>query len=321
MMMAERCSNLECAAPPHCHENNEDYKTCAFWLKNNAIKTEKEKPKRETKKTNITWSGEPFKIEDIKAVSNRSTPILIGVVGKADAGKTTFLAMLYTLLLNGKRFKQYTFAGSKTILGWEELHHKLKIQKNKVAFPDPTPSQYNRLLHFALRNSNGQLKDILFSDASGEVFSFWSQNREDANAENARWIYERSSAFILFIDCVDLIKRKNLAKTEIVDIAQMLQHDLKNRPVIAVWSKSDKKGEVHPKITESLKLELQSIFENYKDIEISNFSTDDPDQLVHENNLQVVDWLLERILVPSGEKLSAKEHAVNDIFLNYRGHE
>lgn len=30
----------------------------------------------------------------------------------------------------------------------------------------------------------------------------------------------------------------------------MLTHDIKNRPVIAVWSKSDKKTEVHQKIIE-----------------------------------------------------------------------
>ena len=114
-----------------------------------------------------------------------------------------------------------------------------------------------------MRNANNQLKDIFISDASGEVFSYWSQNRDDANAENARWIYERSNAFILFIDCEDLVVRKNLAKTEIIDIAQMLLHDLKDRPVIAVWSKSDKKGEIHAKIKDSLKDELQSLFVNY----------------------------------------------------------
>lgn len=31
----------------------------------------------------------------------------------------------------------------------------------------------------------------------------WSQNRNDPNAENARWIYEHSNGFILFIDCDD----------------------------------------------------------------------------------------------------------------------
>lgn len=320
--MAEKCSNPNCAAPPHCHEGHDDYTKCEYWLKNNSLKVEKLRvPQKLSKKTNISWTGEPYKIEDVKQVSRRTTPIFIGVVGKAAAGKTTFLAMLYTLLLNGKKFKEYNFAGTKTILGWDELYHKLKVQRNKVAFPDPTPSQYYRLLHFALRNADGQLKDIFLSDASGEVFSYWSQNRDDANAENARWIYESSNAFILFIDCEDLIVRKNLAKTEIIDIAQMLLHDLKNRPVIAVWSKSDKKEEVHAKIKDSLKGELQSLFKNYAEIDISNFSTDDPDKLVHENNLEVIDWLLKRILVPSEKGLIVNVNHKHDFFLNYKGHE
>jgi Double-GTPase 2 len=320
--MAEKCSNPECAAPPHCHENHDDYTKCTFWLKNNSVKIEKkEKLKSEVSKTNLSWTGEPFKIEDVEQVSRRTSPIFIGVIGKADAGKTTFLAMLYTLLLNGKKLKEYNFTGTKTILGWDELYHRLKVQKNRVAFPDPTPSQYYRLLHFALRNSNNQLKDIFLSDASGEVFSNWSQNRDDASADNARWIYTNSNAFILFIDCIDLINRKNLAKTEIIDIAQMLTHDLKGRPVIAVWSKSDKKEEVHTKIINSLKEELQNLFANYTEIDISNFSTDDPDKLVHENNLEVIEWLLNKILVPSLEKLVVNGIYKNDLFLNYKGYE
>lgn len=318
--MEERCSNPDCTAPPHCHEVKDDYKQCEYWLKNSLGKTEKkEKPQKESKNSNLSWTGEPLKIEDVALVSRRTTPIFIGVVGKADAGKTTFLAMLYTLLLNGKKFRDFNFAGTKTILGWDELHHKLKVQQNKVAFPDPTPSQYYRLLHFALRNVNNQFKDVFLSDASGEVFSLWSQNRDDANAENARWIYDTSNAFILFIDCMDLIKRKNLAKTEIIDIAQMLQYNLQGRPVIAVWSKSDMKEEIHIKIKSSLKEELQNIFSNYTEIDISNFSSDDPDKLVHENNIEVIDWLLEKVLIPSGTKLIVNNNYRHDLFLNYKG--
>lgn len=320
--MAEKCSNPDCAAPPHCHDSGGDYQKCEFWLRNNSEKKQtNEKPKREINKAALTWTGEPFKLEDVSQVSRRTSPIFIGVVGKSDAGKTTFLAMLYTLLLNGKKFIEFNFAGTKTILGWEVLYHKLKVQKNKVAFPDPTPSDYYRLLHFALRNKDNQLKDIFFSDASGEVFSNWSQNREHKNAQNARWIYETSHAFILFIDCMDLIKRKNVAKTEIIDIAQMLQHNLQGRPVITVWSKSDKKDDVHPKIKESLTEELKSLFTNYREIDISNFSTDDPDKLVHENNLKVIDWLLSRVLVPSEKELLVNGNYKNDFFLNYKGNE
>ena len=318
--MTGKCSNPDCVAPTSCHEGNDDYTKCQFWLKNNSEKTQKKnEPQKESKKTNLSWTGVPFRIEDIAQVSCRTSPIIIGVVGKADAGKTTFLAMLYTLLLGGRKFKEYDFAGTKTILGWDELYHNLKVLKNRVSFPEPTPSEYLRLLHFSLRNNEKRLKDIFLTDTSGEVFSYWSQNRNDSNSENARWIYEESNAFILFIDCVDLIKRKNLAKTEIIDIAQMLQSDLQGRPIIAVWSKSDMKGDVNQKIKDSLKEELQDLFAIYTEIDISNFSVDDPDKLVHENNLEVIDWLLNKIIIPSGKELIVCGEPQNDLFLNYKG--
>ncbi len=318
--MIRKCSNPECPAPPHCHEGKDDYTKCEFWLKNNPLKYEKTKlPQKGSGKSNLSWTGKPFKIEDIAQVSGRNIPIVIGVVGKADAGKTTFLAMLYTLLLNGSKFKDYDFAGTKTIIGWDELHHKLKVLKNRVSFPDPTPSQYYRLLHISLRNSENQLKDILLSDVSGEVFSLWSQDRDDTNAENARWVYSNSDAFVLFLDCEDLASRKNLAKTEIIDIAQMLIHDLQKRPVIAVWSKADKKDEVHQKIRISVEEELKGLFKDLTIMDISNFSMNEPDKLVHENNLEVIDWLLSKIIVPSGNELIIESHHKTDLFFNYRG--
>ena len=100
----------------------------------------------------------------------------------------------------------------------------------------------------------------------------------------------------------------------------MLKHDLRSRPVIAVWSKSDKKEEVHPVIREKLQGELKELFENYIEIDISNFSSDDPDVLVHKNNIAVLDWLLSRVFtVNRSEILIENDSTINDIFLNYKG--
>lgn len=319
--MTGKCSNIECVAPISCHEGLESYKNCDFWIKGNANKQEKSKaPLKSIKGTSIPWSGEALAIEELSQISIRNNPVIIGIIGKADAGKTTYLAMLFTLLLRGVKLKEFDFSGTKTIKAWDELYHKLKVQKDNVVFPDPTPAQYLKLLHLAVRNYNGKLKDILLSDASGEVFSIWSQNRDDNNAENARWIYKNADAFILFIDCVDLINRKNSAKTEVIDLAQMLNDNIKDRPVIAVWSKSDKKNEIHKTIKESLQDELKNIFINYNELDISNFSSDDPDILVHKNNIGVLDWLLQRIFYDRTSIISKEESNVEgDIFLNYKG--
>lgn len=317
--MTGKCSNPECAAPISCHEGKEKPTECEFWMKSNTSQPKIKPISKKEKKSDLPWTGDALTIEELPKVTYRNTPVIIGIIGKADAGKTTYLAMLFTLLLRGIKLKEFDFCGTKTINAWDELYQKLKVQQEGVTFPDPTPAQYIRLLHLALRNQSKKLKDILISDASGEVFSIWSKNRNDANAENARWVYEHSNAFILFIDCDDLINRKAQAKTDIVDMAQMLKHDLRNRPIIAVWSKSDKKEDVHPVIREKLQGELKELFENYEEIDISNFSSDDPDVLVHKNNIAVLDWLLSKVFTPSkSEILIENDSTVNDIFLNYK---
>ncbi|MBV2196421.1 MAG: hypothetical protein KUL78_07965 [Flavobacterium sp.] len=319
--MEGKCSNPDCTAPISCYEGHEDHTKCEHWLKNNPITpVSKEKIQKKINKVNPLWTGEPFKIEEVNLISYRNSPVVIGLAGKAKAGKTTFLAMLYTLLYNGEHFKKYSFSGSKTIIGWDKLYHKLKVVNKKVTLPDPTPSNYLRLLHLALRDSESKLKDILISDASGEVFSYWSQNINDSNAENARWIYDNSNGFVLFLDCEDLINRKNLAKTEIIDIAEMLKSNLKNRPIVVVWSKADLKADIHPVIKENLHSELSDIFSNYCEIDISNFPSKNPDDLVHKNNLEVIEWLLDKIYVPSADEIIIENSYPNDTFLNFKSH-
>ena len=76
---------------------------------------------------------------------------------------------------------------------------------------------------------------------------------------------------------------------------------------------------MHQVIREKLQGELKELFENYKEIDISNFSSDDPDVLVHKNNITVLDWLLSRVFALSkSEILIENDSTVNDIFLNYK---
>lgn len=318
--MEGKCNLQECPAPEAgCHLGKDDCTLCENFVVEAAEKKIKKEKALDLQRSSIGWSGQAFTTDELALVSSRTSSIFIGVIGKADAGKTTFLAMLYTLLLSGKKLKDYNFAGTKTILGWDGLYHRLKFKKGNVAFPQPTPVTSNRLYHLALRNGDQQLKDVLFADASGEVFSLWSVNRNDDNADNARWIYSNSNAFILFIDCEALLVDKNFAKKEVMLIARQLTHDLKDRPVIAVWSKTDKKNEVLPSIKDTLKTELQDLFTNYKEIEISNFLEPGPDELIYTNNLAVVDWLLERIMIPSSPDLSLDGIVSDDLFINYKG--
>lgn len=314
-----KCNLNDCVAPISCHvHGGTNFEMCEHYISDvekgdaNSMKTKNIKP-------NIPWTGDWLRPNNLNGIALRNSPALISVVGKADAGKTSFLGMLYTLLLHGRDLNSYKFAGSKTLIGWDQLHFNLVLNKGKVNFPDPTPLGVNRIYHLAVKNQHDKLQDILFSDASGETFAYWSQNKSDENGANAKWAHEASDGFILFIDCEALVLKTSFAKNEVLDIAQQLSADLNNRPVAVVWSKSDKFDQIHPKISESIKERISTLFVNYKEINISNILGATPDEYVHKNNLQVVDWLLNHILIRERISLRVKPRAVsNDFFLTYR---
>jgi len=170
----------------------------------------------------------------------------------------------------------------------------------------------------ALKNEE-LLRDILFADSSGEVFNLWSENTQDQNAENARWIYEKSSAFIFMVDCEALIERRGAAKSEIVQMAEQLAANLKGRPVAVVWSKADKIGSVRKTIKNALCDDLSEVLGDAQVFQISNFSKSDPDELCHQNNIAVTEYLLNKLNETKNIDLMPKIDASDDVFFNYRG--
>jgi hypothetical protein len=269
----------------------------------------------------LPWTGEPFQPSDIDLVGQRSIPLIVGMVGCADAGKTCYLGMMYTLLFNGKKFARWGFAGSYTLSAWETLAQYLRIKADgTVEFPPPTPSSpdFYSFYHMALRR--GELfRDILFADSSGEVFKLWTENTDDPNAANARWIYEKSSAFIFMIDCVALKKRRGAAKLETVQMAEQLAANLENRPVAIVWSKADEIENIRETIRTALEDDLARVFKNSSVIRVSSFPKSDPDVLCHKNNLAVVEYLLEELNKPRMIQIDVQAGMSPDTFLDYKG--
>ena len=321
--MPKTCNKDDCTAPKGlCSVTAEkDYRQCEHW---NSVPEKIKKASKGSAKKNFStpWSGLEFQPEHISLVSMRSTPAIIGMVGAANAGKTSYLGMLYTLLFNGKRFKAWDFSGSYTLIGWERLGKYLRIKPNgQVDFPAPTPSNpdFYSLYHLALKKEN-QFVDLLFADSSGEVFSFWAKNIHDNNAENARWIYQNSQAFIFFVDCEALIKSRGKEKQNIALLAGQIAANLNGRNVLVVWSKADLISEIRPNIREAVEHLLARHFPKALSLEISNFSKKDPDLLCHQNNLKVTEHLLEALQKTEKRKLSptyGDRH--KDYFFLYRG--
>lgn len=321
--MRKKCSKPDCPAPKGlCLEHaNNDYPKCEHWI---GTKTEQavEKQKKINKKAqSLPWTGEPFQPTDIDIVSQRSTPLIIGMVGSAEAGKTSYLGMLYTLLFNGLKLEHWSFAGSYTLAAWETLAQYLKIKPSgSVEFAPPTPSNpdYYSLYHLAMKK--GKLfRDVLFADSSGEVFKLWSEDVQDQNAGNARWIYEKSSAFIFMVDSVALKERKGAAKSEIVQMAEQLAANLKGRPVAVVWSKADEIDNIRETIKNALRDDLSHVLEDAQVFKVSNFSKSDPDILCHKNNIAVTEYLIEKLNETKIIKLVPQVDASGDSFFNFRG--
>jgi len=321
-MPVEKCSKADCPAPDGlCVLNGGPHQQCDSFKRNSS--TEEKADKGNKTEVDVPWTGTVWEPDDLGFISQRSSPLTIGLIGSAGAGKTTYLAMLYTLLFNGKGFANWRFSGSYTLRGWELQARTLQIEDGGVvAFPLTTSSapDFYSIYHLALKKG-GQLRDVLLADSSGEVFSKWATDVNDPGAENARWIYEKADAFMFFIDCEKLIKDRARAKRKIMKMARQLQANLKNRSVMVVWSKADKMKDVLPNLKEEIEIGINSLFPRATVLPISNYSKSDNDEFCQINNLKASEHLLELATQSNSAtlKVSPSDIPTDDYFFLYKG--
>jgi len=322
-MAKRRCTKEGCYAPDDiCVElASPRHEQCEFFVK--ALKTEASTTtaKVSAATTSIPWTGEWLRPEQLDLLAHRGKPKIIGLVGSSGAGKTTYLAMLYSLLFNGKLIENWDFAGSYTLNGWELQAKTLQVQEDgTVRNPDATPSDkdFYSLYHLALRH-DGFLHDILFADSSGEVFSKWADNVNDPAAENARWIYGNAHAFLFFVDCEAIVEQRGRAKRDIIQLAEQVKSRLRGRPVVIIWSKADLTEDMRENIVEVIKQSLSETFPGATSIEISNYSKSDSDQLCHVNNISVAETMLNLLTSPQPLRIAPASIQTNDFFFLYRG--
>lgn len=296
-----KCKNTECFV----HDTGKCYKMidppdqCSEYIASN--QAEPSAPKSKTPRGEngnsipVPWDGNVLTPENIGVLSMSSSPIIIGLVGNYKAGKTSYLATLFTLLLNKHRIDGFQFSGSLTIEAWDTLAHTMKFNP-EVQYPEPTPSNPDFFLLYHLKLKDSKFRDLLFADASGEVFGQWAANSTDPNAGSARWISRNASAFVFFVDCELLTKRKALAKNELLDIAYRLKDAINERPIAIAWAKGDMLKDIPRELQESLKSDLIEIFPHGQHFTISSHSYSDADQLCHVNNIQIVKKLLDSLL-------------------------
>lgn len=241
----------------------------------------------------VSWSGNTLGTRNLHLVAARNSPILIGIVGPHDSGKTTYLGLLYRRLRNGDQIGSFRFAGSYTLLAWEAISKGFKWpQKGGFQFPPHTSINQGRipgLLHLALRDECGRMHDVLFTDAPGEWFSDWADNATNERSEGARWIHQHASSFLVFADCDRLAgSTKGSARSQIQTILQRVGNGIRNRPVALAWSKADKS--IQDGIKKPIQRELEKTGKKTNQFEISKTHDFIP------NYVSCISWLIEQAL-------------------------
>lgn len=230
---------------PTCLCGETDYKKCENYIggqEEKAVPTEV--PNDEvTKDIVIPWSSTSLGSTDLEYISAIQHPYIIGVIGQAKSGKTTFLATLYMLLRNGKTIGNYTFAGSYTLLGWEKIAQFLTFNTHKkISFPPHTSANMARvpgLLHLLFKDENDVYKDVILTDAPGEWFTEWAKSAEDHAAIGAKWIDDAADAFIMVADCTAFKTNVGKERHALMQIVDRIKNTHNKRPIALAWTKSD----------------------------------------------------------------------------------
>jgi len=322
--MAGKCSQTTCY-PDETGCNVEGYKNlndCKFYNKNESVveSAETEVVTQLEEAFRIPWTGNSFGLIDLNYLTAYSKPILIGIAGVASAGKTTFLASLYCLLRHGRKIGNYSFAGSLTLTGWEDIAWYLSWKENgNIQFPPHTENKAGRvpgLLHLALKNSVGEKIDLIFTDAPGEWFDHWRNNVNSENSKGAKWIHDNGDAFLLFADCEMLVgEKRGQAKQQINSVADRLFENIGSRPFGLVWSKSD------IKVPDSTKEQMLQLIEQNPYLHFRQFSTsvqEGEGGVFHQNICDSINWMIEGLKSNVNYASKINSLIAEDMFLSKR---
>lgn len=321
--MAGNCSIENCYPDETgCHYEGCDILTeCKYYSKHIINESKSNDDKIEDNQfIHIPWTGNTLGLQDLGFISSTSPICLIAIAGVASAGKTTFLATLYCLLRQGASIGNYRFAGSLTLVGWENIAWYLSWkQNNNIQFPPHTSSNAGRipgLLHISLRNENGKKKEMIFTDAPGEWFDYWATNVNDPNATGAKWIHNNADAFLLFADC-EMLSGNQLGKArqQTKSVADRLKQGLNVRPLGLIWSKSD------IVVDDEVKSQISGYVQNsdithYKEFETS--VRNEGGNEFHNNVLESIEWIINKIDINSNSLPDVSRFNDSDMFLSKR---
>lgn len=197
----------------------------------------------------LPWSGLALGLNDLFPIVALGRPNVVGVVGAANAGKTTLLAAHWICARRGLGLFGRQFAGSYSLSGWHQIARHLQWIPYGSGFPPHTSAADERspaLLHVMYQHQ-GARRQVLVTDAPGEWFTRWAE--EPSAVEGARWVADQSDVFLLLADS-DALRGpdRGLVRGEYEALALRLHTAARGRPVIPLLTKADL--EVPPPIVE-----------------------------------------------------------------------
>ena len=135
------------------------------------------------------------------SITGASVTRVIVVAGPPECGKTTLLTALYERYLRRATFGGYCFAGSETLIGFEQrCHPSRSASRLPVAETEPTrPALRTPLLHLRLRfaDLSEPTRDLLFTDLPGSVFR---QAKDSTEACQRLQVLKRADRIVLGVD-------------------------------------------------------------------------------------------------------------------------
>jgi Double-GTPase 2 len=311
-----KCEKSYCYAPDVECDDGLVFRECTHFKADPS--TEVTTADTDLQASSFSWTNVALGMHDVAKFATRSRIATVALIGTSNAGKTSFLATLYLLLLNGKTLDGYKFAGSFTLGGWEILANKMRwLGHEPPSFPDHTPRGIARqpgLLHLALRDEKDRLCDVVFADAPGEWFERWAIDRADPQAEGARWLERHADSVLIFLDS------EKLSSPEFCGVTRSLSLDLLNRSfdsypdcsIGIVWAKHDTFNQ--NQANEALKEYIAG-----KNIERSFNTISAPVAPESQDVLEAATWSIQQVL--EGRKIEAISvpRNVEYPFLTFRG--
>jgi hypothetical protein len=170
------------------------------------------------------FSGVALSAADAEVITLRSRTHLVVFAGAEGSGKTTVLTSIYERLNLGA-FAGLKFAGSRSLLGFEEICHLNRLVSGGTQ-PDTQRTRLTdetKYYHLALRAGEpaARRRDVLLSAMSGELFRMAKDSQEDA--ERLTFLH-RADTIVVLVDGERIASyaQRTSAQADAADILESL---------------------------------------------------------------------------------------------------